>query len=210
MDRIILHVDVNNAFLSWTAVDMLKKGSKVDIRNRYAIIAGSESERKGIVLAKSNLCKSRGVMTAEPIYSARRKCPYLEIYSPNFKLYKCYSDKMFEYLSRYTNIIERYSIDECFLDYTGSVNLFGDPIKLAYKIKNELQKLGVSHQIIEDAISHIDPELIKSRINKIITKNLTINKKYHGEMLKNKIYANLINQGYDQSQVIDELNKYEF
>lgn len=141
MDRIILHVDVNNAFLSWTAVDMLKKGSKVDIRNRYAIIAGSESERKGIVLAKSNLCKSRGVMTAEPIYSARRKCPYLEIYSPNFKLYKCYSDKMFEYLSRYTNIIERYSIDECFLDYTGSVNLFGDPIKLAYKIKNDIYKL---------------------------------------------------------------------
>lgn len=79
-----------------------------------------------------------------------------------------------------------------------------------YKIKNELQKLGVSHQIIEDAISHIDPELIKSRINKIITKNLAITKKYHGEVLKNKIYANLINQGYDQSQVIDELNKYEF
>ena len=141
MDRIILHVDVNNAFLSWTAVDMLKKGSKVDIRNRYAIIAGSESERKGIVLAKSNLCKSRGVMTAEPIYSARRKCPYLEIYSPNFKLYKCYSDKMFEYLSRYTNIIERYSIDECFLDYTGSVNIFAEPIKLAYKIKNDIYKL---------------------------------------------------------------------
>ena len=48
---------------------------------------------------------------------------------------------MFEYLSRYTNIIERYSIDECFLDYTGSVNLFGDPIKLAYKIKNDIYKL---------------------------------------------------------------------
>lgn len=138
MDRIILHVDVNNAFLSWTAVDMLKKGYDKDIRNRYAIIGGDETERKGIVLAKSNLCKKCGVVTAEPIYSARRKCPYLEIYKPNFEVYKYYSDLMFEYLSTYTDIIERYSIDECFLDYTASVHLFGDPVKAAYKIKEDI------------------------------------------------------------------------
>ena len=140
MDRIILHVDVNNAFLSWTAVWMLKNGYDKDIRNRYAIIGGNESERKGIVLAKSNLCKSKGVVTAEAIYSARRKCPYLEVYPPNFKVYKYYSDKFFEYLSRYTDVIERYSIDECFLDYTNSVNLFGDPIDVAYKIKDDIYK----------------------------------------------------------------------
>jgi len=140
MERIILHVDVNNAFLSWTAVDMLKKGYDKDIRNRYAIIGGDETERKGIVLAKSNLCKKCGVVTAEPIYSARRKCPYLEIYKPNFEIYKYYSDLMFEYLSTYTDIIERYSIDECFLDYTASVNLLGDPIKIAYKIKDDIYK----------------------------------------------------------------------
>lgn len=138
MDRIILHVDVNNAFLSWTATYMLKNGYDKDIRERYAIIGGDETERKGIVLAKSNPCKRRGVVTAEPIYSARRKCPYLEIYKPNFKIYRYYSDKMFEYLSTYTDIIERYSIDECFLDYTGSVNLFGDPVELAYKIKDDI------------------------------------------------------------------------
>ena len=84
MDRIILHIDVNNAFLSWTAVYMIKKGYKYDIRNRYAIIAGDESQRRGIVLAKSNPCKKKGVVTAEAIYSARRKCPYLEIYKPNY------------------------------------------------------------------------------------------------------------------------------
>lgn len=140
MDRIILHVDVNNAFLSWTAVWMLKNGYDKDIRNRYAIIGGNESERKGIVLAKSNLCKSKGVVTAEAIYSARRKCPYLEVYPPNFKVYKYYSDKFFEYLSSYTDVIERYSIDECFLDYTNSVNLFGDPIDVAYKIKDDIYK----------------------------------------------------------------------
>ena len=141
MERIILHVDVNNAFLSWTALDMIKKGYDKDIRDRYAIIGGDESERRGIVLAKSNLCKKKGVVTAEPIYSARRKCPYLEIYKPNYKLYKYYSDKMFEYLSGYTDVIERYSIDECFLDYTGSFNLFGDPVKVAYKIKDDIYKM---------------------------------------------------------------------
>ncbi len=138
MDRIILHVDVNNAFLSWTAVWMLKNGYKKDIRERYAIIGGDESERRGIVLAKSNPCKKKGVVTAEYIGSARRKCPYLEVYKPNFKVYKYFSDKMFEYLSTYTDIIERYSIDECFLDYTNSVNLFGNPIKIAYKIKDDI------------------------------------------------------------------------
>lgn len=140
MERIILHVDVNNAFLSWTAIWMLKNGYNKDIRERYAVIGGDETERRGIVLAKSNLCKNKGVVTAEPIYLARRKCPYLEVYPPNFKVYKYFSDKMFEYLSSYTDIIERYSIDECFLDYTSSVSLFGDPVKVAYKIKDDIYK----------------------------------------------------------------------
>jgi len=139
-DRIIMHIDVNNAFLSWSAIDMLKNGFKHDIRYRYAIIGGDESQRRGIVLAKSNLCKKNGVITAETIYNARRKCPYLEIYPPNFKIYKEYSDKMYNYLLNYTDIIERYSIDECFLDYTDSQILFGDPIKLAYKIKEDIKK----------------------------------------------------------------------
>lgn len=141
MNRVILHIDVNNAFLSWTATYMIKKGYKYDIRNRYAIIAGDESQRRGIVLAKSNLCKKCGVVTAEAIYSARRKCPYLEIYKPNYELYKYFSDKMYNYLCQYTDIIERYSIDECFLDYTGSMKLFGDPIEVAYKIKNDIFRL---------------------------------------------------------------------
>ena len=117
--RIILHIDVNNAFLSWTAVWMLKNGSKVDIRNRYAVIGGDEESRRGIVLAKSNPCKRRGVVTAESLYSARKKCPYLDVYKGNFKVFREYSDLMYNYLLQYTDIIERYSIDECFLDYTG-------------------------------------------------------------------------------------------
>ena len=140
-ERIILHIDANNAFLSWTAVNMLNKGSKIDIRNRYAIIGGNEKERKGIVLAKSNLCKKKGVITAEPIFQARKKCPYLEVYPPNYEVYKYYSNKMYNYLLNYTNVIERYSIDECFLDYTDLTVMFGPPEKTAYKIKEDIKKL---------------------------------------------------------------------
>lgn len=118
---------------------MLKNGHKIDIRNKYAIIGGDESQRRGIVLAKSNLCKQKGIVTAETIYNARKKCPYLEVYPPNYKIYKEYSNKMYNYLLQYTDIIERYSIDECFLDYTDSKILFGDPIKLAYKIKEDIK-----------------------------------------------------------------------
>lgn len=139
--RIILHIDVNNAFLSWTAVDMLKNGAKVDIRERYAVIGGDEEARRGIIVAKSNLCKKCGVATADTLYSARKKCPYLEVYPANHTLYKEFSNKMYEYLLQYTNIIERYSIDECFLDYTYSVMLFGDPVKIAYKIKDDIKRL---------------------------------------------------------------------
>lgn len=143
MKRIIMHIDVNNAFLSWTAVEMLKNGSKIDIRERYAVIGGDEDARRGIVTAKSNPCKDRGVKTADTLYSARRKCPYLEVYKGDFKVFRKYSDLMYNYLLNYTDIIERYSIDECFLDYTSSYKLFGDPIKVAHKIKNDIKnKLG--------------------------------------------------------------------
>ena len=139
-ERIILHIDCNNAFLSWTAVNMLHNGYKVDIRKRYAVIGGDEALRKGVVLAKSMLCKTKGVATGEPIYTARKKCPYLDIYRPDFKIYKRYSDMMYTYLCNYSDKIERYSIDECFIDYTDSYKLFGDPVKLAYKIKNDIKE----------------------------------------------------------------------
>lgn len=139
-ERIVIHVDVNNAFLSWTAVDMLKKGSKIDIRKRYAVIGGDEKERRGIVTAKSYPCKNRGVVTGESLYMARRKCPNLEVYKGDFKIYREYSDKMYKYLCNYSNIIERYSIDECFIEYTDSYKLFGNPIKVAYKIKEDIKK----------------------------------------------------------------------
>ena len=94
--RIILHIDVNNAFLSWSAVKMLNNGYQVDIRHRFAVIGGDESQRKGIVLAKSIPAKRMGVVTGESLYMARTKCPNLEVFAPDFKIYKKYSDMMYE------------------------------------------------------------------------------------------------------------------
>ena len=120
MERKILHVDVNNAFLSWTAVEMLKNGAEVDIRTIPAIIGGDEEKRKGIVLAKSNPAKKYGIKTAEPVYFAKQKCPHLEIYPSNFKIYRKYSNDLYKILCEYTNKIERFSIDECFLDLSNT------------------------------------------------------------------------------------------
>lgn len=138
-----MHIDVNNAFLSWTAVLKLREGEKIDIRNTYAVIGGNEKNRSGIVLAKSTPAKRKGVVTAETIYSAKRKCPNLKVYPPNYKYYKQMSDSMLNLIRNYSPDIEQMSIDECFLDYTPVKHLYGDEIKFAYKIQKEIKdKLG--------------------------------------------------------------------
>lgn len=141
MERIIMHIDVNNAFLSWTAVDLLNKGYKVDIRKEVSVIGGDETKRRGIVLAKSIPAKKEGIQTAETLYIARKKCPRLKIYSPNYELYKTMSNNLFSYLKKYTSDIEIVSIDECFLDYGKVKRIYGDEINFAYKIKNEIYNL---------------------------------------------------------------------
>ena len=80
MERLIFHIDVNNAFLSWTAVDMLENGSNIDIRTIPSIIGGDEESRHGVVLAKSNIAKQFGITTGEPIFFARKKCPQIKIF----------------------------------------------------------------------------------------------------------------------------------
>ena len=90
MERQILHIDVNNAFLSWSALDLLSKGERIDIRTIPAIIGGDESKRSGIVLAKSNLAKKIGIVTGETIYQARKKCPSIKVFESNYKIYREY------------------------------------------------------------------------------------------------------------------------
>lgn len=134
-----MHIDVNNAFLSWSAIDLLNKGYKYDIRNSYAVIGGDEKKRSGIVLAKSTPAKKLGIVTAETLYSARKKCKVLKVYPPNFKFYNEMSNKFFSLLRKYTPDIEIASIDECYLDYGKVKSLYGDEITFAYKINDEIK-----------------------------------------------------------------------
>ena len=75
MEQIIFHIDVNSAYLSWTAVEQLKNGAEVDLRTIPAIIGGNQESRHGVVLAKSPLAKKYGIRTGEPVAQAFRKCP---------------------------------------------------------------------------------------------------------------------------------------
>ena len=151
MERQILHVDVNNAFLSWTALDMIKNGSKIDIREIPAVIGGDESKRSGIVLAKSMKAKECGVRTAETIYQARIKCPGLKVFPSNFKVYRYYSNQLYQLLLEYTDKIERFSIDECFLDMTHYLmndTLLNKGKEINRRVKEELGftvNVGVAH-----------------------------------------------------------------
>ena len=138
MERIILHIDVNNAFLSWTAVDLLEKGYPIDIRAIEAIIGGDKTKRSGIVLAKSPPAKKKGVVTAETIYSAKKKCPNLKMFPPNYHMYKEKSISLFKLLSKYTPDIEVASIDECYLDYGKIKKLYGNELEFAKKIQSEI------------------------------------------------------------------------
>lgn len=148
MSRIIFHIDVNNAFLSWSAVYLLKNGYGCDIRTIPSVIAGDEELRHGIVLAKSPIAKKFGVKTAEPLFMARKKCPKLQVFSPNYDFYYQKSMELMEYLSQYTPIIEQFSVDECFLDFTNTKYLYDDVLSLAYKIKNEIkEKFGYTVNI---------------------------------------------------------------
>ena len=138
--RIIFHVDVNNAFLSWTAVYLLKNGYDKDIRTIPSVIGGDEEKRHGIVLAKSPVAKKYGIVTAETLYMARKKCPDLLVFPPNPHYYMEMSKAFYNYLKDYTPVIEQASVDECYLDLTGTNYLYDDVLKLAYKIKNEIKE----------------------------------------------------------------------
>lgn len=146
--RVIFHIDVNNAFLSWAAVKLLKEGYEIDIRTIPSIIGGDESKRHGVVLAKSPVAKKYGIRTAETIYSARKKCPSLKVYPPNHDYYHEMSKNLFSYLSTYSPDMEQVSIDECYLDMSNTSYLYDNLIDLAYKIKDEIyHKFGFTVNI---------------------------------------------------------------
>ena len=138
----IFHVDVNSAFLSWSAIYRLSQGSDQDLRLIPSAIGGDEKSRHGIVLAKSTPAKVYKIVTGEPLANARKKCPELLVVSPDFSCYVKYSAKLMNILKEYTEKVQQYSIDEAFMDMAGTENLYGDPVEFANqlreRIKNEL------------------------------------------------------------------------
>ncbi len=148
MSDIIFHIDVNSAFLSWSAVSMLDENPNLDIRNIPSIIGGDMEARHGVVLAKSIPAKAYGIVTGEPIVNAKKKCPTLSIYPPNQRLYREKSNAMIDYLKTLTSDIEQVSIDECFLLFSPIAQNYTSPIEAATFIKNTIyEKFGFTVNI---------------------------------------------------------------
>lgn len=144
----IFHIDVNSAFLSWSAAYYLQQGHSLDLRNIPSVVGGNEKSRHGIVLAKSIPAKKYNIQTGEPLRSAFVKCPNLISVPPDYNLYVKSSKAMFNILQEYSNSIQRFSIDECFLDYTNMEEYFGDSLKCAHNIKERIQtELGFTVNI---------------------------------------------------------------
>lgn len=148
MNRIIFHIDVNSAFLSWTAVEQLKEGTGPDLREIPSIIGGNQESRHGVVLAKSVPAKRYGIHTGEPVAQALRKCPTLAIAPPNHGMYAAYSRKLMDFLKTYTPDIEQVSIDECYMDFTGIAYRYHSPVEAAFEIKDRIyEKFGFTVNI---------------------------------------------------------------
>ena len=138
MSRLIFHIDVNSAFLSWESARRAKQGLS-DLRDIPACIGGDPKKRTGIVVAKSIPAKKYGITTGEPVAMALRKCPELVIVKSDFELYIKCSRAFKEICASYAPVMESFSIDEVFLDMTGTSLIYPDPIKTAHEIKDKIR-----------------------------------------------------------------------
>ena len=141
MNRVIFHIDVNSAFLSWEAVYRLYHlGGRVDLREEVAAVGGDMAMRHGIILAKSIPAKKYGIKTGESIVEARQKCPQLMLVPPNYHLYDECSRAFMEILRQYSPEVEQYSVDEAFIDMSGTIQLWGEPEAVADRIREQIRR----------------------------------------------------------------------
>ena len=139
-ERTIFHIDVNSAYLSWSAVSILKENPKaVDIRSIPSAVGGDTQKRHGVILAKSVPAKKYGVVTGEPVVQALKKCPKLVLVPADFKVYAEYSKAFISILKKYSPLIEQVSVDEVFMDMTGSELLYSSAEEAAFRIKEEIK-----------------------------------------------------------------------
>lgn len=137
--RVIFHIDVNSAFLSWEAAYRIRHlGGKLDLRTIPSAVGGDRSKRHGIILAKSIPAGKYNIHTGETVVEALRKCPDLVLVPPNYELYEKSSKAFLEILEKYSDRVEPYSIDEAFVDMSGTQRLFGAPVTAAHAIKDEI------------------------------------------------------------------------
>lgn len=156
MDKIIFHMDANSAFLSWSAVNALQHGAPVDFRNIASVVGGNQATRHGIVLAKSIPAKKFGILTGEPVVSARQKCPSLVVLPPEYHLYMRCSSAMIDIAREYTDCVQVFSIDELFMDCSGmctekdicAIDTVSHSIAVANEIKDRIRnELGFTVSI---------------------------------------------------------------
>ena len=139
MEQIIFHIDVNSAFLSWSALEKLKQGDTVDLRRIPSIIGGNTKTRHGVVLAKSIPAKAFGIHTGEPVTDALKKCPFLVSCPPDHRLYAEKSRLLMEHLADICPDIEQVSVDECYMDFTSIASRYEDPVSAARSIKDGIR-----------------------------------------------------------------------
>ena len=141
MSRVIFHIDVNSAFLSWTAVKMVMEG-KQDIRLVPSVVSGDPSDRRSIITAASIPAKKLGIKVATPVSMALRQCPGLVIVRGDWTWYKRCSEGFIEICRSYSPVLQQFSIDECFIDMSLRIGS-RDPVEVATQLKNEIKsKLG--------------------------------------------------------------------
>ena len=148
MDRLVFHIDVNSAFLSWESARRVKEGMP-DLRDIPACIGGDPKKRTGIVVAKSIPAKKYGIQTGEPVAMALRKCPNLVIVKSDFELYIKCSRAFKEICASYAPVMESFSIDEVFLDMSGTSLIYPDPVKQPVRLKIRSEKNLVLRLILE-------------------------------------------------------------
>ena len=143
-EKVIFHVDANSAFLSWSAAYRVQVlGEKLDLRTVPSVVAGDRESRHSIILAKSAPAKKYGIQTGEPLFQALEKCPDLKIVEPDYSLYVECSRHFVEVLRQFSPVVEQYSIDEAWVDMTGTARLFGPPVLAADAMRRKvLDELG--------------------------------------------------------------------
>lgn len=138
-ERIIFHVDANSAFLSWTAAYRVHVlGESLDLRDVPSVIAGDKASRHSIVLAKSTPAKKYGIHTGEPLFQALEKCPDLIVAPPDYGLYVDASRHFVQMLRQFSPVVQQYSIDEAWVDMTGTQRIFGSPRLAAEKMRQRI------------------------------------------------------------------------